>query len=51
MSSGNEVAQNLSYSTSLIQLLDLVDKYWNGSKSLHDNKKFMSSYKLLLCLI
>lgn len=26
----------------LIKLLDLVDKYWNGSKSLHDNKKFMS---------
>ena len=26
----------------LHKLLDLVDKYWNGSKSLHDNKKFMS---------
>jgi len=24
----------------LLKLLDLVDRYWNGSKSLHKNVKF-----------
>lgn len=24
----------------LFQILDLVDRYWNGSKSLHKNNKF-----------
>jgi hypothetical protein len=26
----------------LFMLLDLVDRYWNGSKSLHQNQKFLS---------
>ena len=29
-------------------LLDLVDKYWNGSKSLHQNYKFLGSANQLL---
>ncbi|CAH1780162.1 unnamed protein product [Owenia fusiformis] len=31
-----------TYSDYLTQLLDLVDKYWNGSKSLHRNAKFQN---------
>jgi len=27
----------------LFQVLDLVDRYWNGSKSLHKNNKFKSN--------
>ena len=27
----------------LLAFLDLVDRYWNGSKSLHNNDKFMSN--------
>ena len=29
-------------------LLDLVDRYWNGSKSLHKNAKFLSAAKQIL---
>ncbi|XP_067930270.1 centrosomal protein of 72 kDa-like isoform X1 [Watersipora subatra] len=37
----NNSTQEISSNAHLNTLLDLVDKYWNGSKSLHDNKKFM----------
>lgn len=29
-------------------LLDLVDRYWNGSKSLHKNQKFLNAAKQIL---
>ncbi|RNA24294.1 centrosomal of 72 kDa [Brachionus plicatilis] len=29
-------------------LLDLVDRYWNGSKSLHKNQKFLNTAKQIL---
>lgn len=32
----------------LFQLLDLVDRYWNGSKSLHKNVKFKGRPSFLL---
>ena len=48
-SSGASSTQGTPGATpALIKLLDLVDKYWNGSKSLHDNKKFMSKQSMLL---
>ena len=28
----------------LVQLLDLVDRYWNGSKSLHKHAKFKGDF-------
>lgn len=35
-------------SNELFLLLDLVDRYWNGSKSLHQNPKFLSAANQLV---
>ncbi|XP_077159658.1 centrosomal protein of 72 kDa [Paroedura picta] len=36
---------------SIEHLLDLVDKYWNGSRSLHCNEEFLSQAGVVLCAI
>jgi hypothetical protein len=35
----------------LFQILDLVDRYWNGSKSLHKNNKFKGMVAFIHCFI
>lgn len=35
----------------LLSLLHLVDRYWNGSKSLHYHSKFQGKNVLLLSLV
>jgi hypothetical protein len=35
----------------LFQILDLVDRYWNGSKSLHKNNKFKGMIAFVQCFI
>ncbi|CAF0704706.1 unnamed protein product [Brachionus calyciflorus] len=49
-SSSEQESQNLSEENKgqIYMLLDLVDRYWNGSKSLHKNVKFLSSAKQIL---
>ncbi|XP_066484802.1 centrosomal protein of 72 kDa isoform X3 [Tiliqua scincoides] len=47
-----QLASEVLYeATPLERLLDLVDKYWNGSKSLHRNRKFLSQAEMILSAI
>lgn len=35
----------------LFRILDYVDRYWNGSKSLHQHAKFLGKYFLTSCTL
>ena len=41
-------SQPEEFKSTLFMLLDLVDRYWNGSKSLHQNYKFLGAANQLL---
>ena len=36
--------ENLCAQQVLCKILDLVDRYWNGTKSLHHHDKFLGTY-------
>ncbi|XP_041040536.1 centrosomal protein of 72 kDa isoform X1 [Carcharodon carcharias] len=35
----------------MVSFLDLVDRYWNGFKSLHCNEKFLNQARKMMCVI
>ncbi|XP_032091785.1 centrosomal protein of 72 kDa [Thamnophis elegans] len=43
--------KNLCEATPMQRLLDLVDKYWNGSKSLHYNEIFLDQAEMVLSAV
>ncbi|KAJ6657844.1 hypothetical protein lerEdw1_001894 [Lerista edwardsae] len=47
-----QLAREALYAAAPLEcLLDLVDKYWNGSKSLHCNKQFLSQAEMIFSAI